>query len=441
MICLFSFSLLVWLSLGCLKASAVYIKKPVTESSEKVTIVFAHYDIQDFASFGEGRNYLSELIREFEKKHPNIEVKEEILPSYSDQQHQYLVINLEGKTTNIDVIALDVIWVKEFAKAKWILPLDDYIKEEDKRDFVPILIDQANTYQDRIYALPWMLNSGLIYYRKDLLEKYNFDPPKTFEELERQARYILKQENDPSLYGFVWQGTQQEGLVCNALEYIYGVGGKVLAKDHVAIDSMQVKKAFKYMKDMLDSGISPNIVKTSNITVTRRLFLEGHVIFIRDWAMISRQVTGKNSVMHGKVGILNVPHFEGYTNAPILGGHQLGINQYSKHPRESFEFINYITSPESQKYLALYAGYKPSRKSVYQDKELTALDPFLKRYYEEIVPTIQSRPLSPYYVMFSNILQSEFAAIVTGIRPIDEALTRAKTQIEFITNVSKENES
>lgn len=411
--------------------------KKIKAQSKITTIVFAHYEIQDSASFGNKTNAIKELIKKFEKIHPNIKVKEEILPNQSDIQHQYYVINLEGNTPNIDVLSMDVIWIKEFAKADWILPLDKYIDKSDFQDFLTPLLGPI-AYNNKIYASPWLLTSGALFYRKDLLEKYGFNAPKTFEELVKQSQYILKKENNHDLYGYLWQGNEQEGMVCNVLEYLYGMNGAILNGDKVVIDSSQNKKALEFLQNLFKNGISPDIVKTSNLIVNRRLFLQGHAVFMRDWSASYKQITGKDSPLYGKADMANIPHFQGYQSAPILGGHQLGINKSSKHPEESYEFIKFITSPESQKFLTLHSMFLPSRNSVYKDQKLLKTYPFLKTYYEDIIPTIKSRPLDPYYVMFSSALQSEFSAIIVGRQSIDKSLKIAKDQIEFIIDTSKD---
>ena len=431
--------IIIGLILTVITAGLFKQKTDKSKADSKVTtIVFAHYEIQDSASFGNKTDAIKELIKKFEKIHPNIRVKEEILPNQSDIQHQYYVINLEGKTPNIDVLSMDVIWIKEFAKAGWILDLDKYIDRKDFQDFITPLFIGSISYNNKIYASPWLLTSGALFYRKDLLKKYGFKAPQTFEELVKQSQYILKKENNPDLYGYLWQGNEQEGMVCNVLEYLYSLNGAILNGDKVIIDSPQNKKALVFLQSLFESGVSPDTVKTSNLIVNRRLFLQGHGIFMRDWSTSYKQITGKDSPLYGKAGMANMPRFEGYQNAPVLGGHQLGINKSSKHPKESYEFIKFITNPAAQKFLAMNSLFLPSRHSVYKDEKLVKAYPFLKTYYEEIIPTIKSRPLDPYYVMFSSVLQSEFSAIIVGRQSIDKSLKIAKDQIEFIIDSSKE---
>ncbi len=123
-----------------------------------------------------------------------------------------------------------MIWVAEFARAGWLRSLDSLLPPEARNEFFPGPIE-AVIWQGGLYAVPWFIEAGLLYYRKDLLETYGFAPPETWEELIQSAAAITAQE--PDLYGFVWQGKQYEGLICNALEYLWGNGGDILRNNRV----------------------------------------------------------------------------------------------------------------------------------------------------------------------------------------------------------------
>ena len=113
----------------------------------------------------------TQLINRFERENPGIKVKDETLPASTDEQHQFYVINLEGESADFDVLSMDVIWVPEFARAGWLKDLSHLLSEDEKIDFFQGPMD-AVTYNDRLYAIPWYIDAGLLYYRKDLLEKY-----------------------------------------------------------------------------------------------------------------------------------------------------------------------------------------------------------------------------------------------------------------------------
>ena len=77
---------------------------------------------------------------------------------------------------------MDVIWPPEFAAAGWVMELDDIFTTQEREKFLPRTI-LANTYQGKIYGVPLFIDSGLLYYRKDLLASYGFNPPRKWNEL------------------------------------------------------------------------------------------------------------------------------------------------------------------------------------------------------------------------------------------------------------------
>ncbi len=387
------------------------------------TIVFKHGKIAG----DPGR--FSSLLKRFEAQNPGIVVKEEALPASTDEQHQYYVINLEGGGADFDILSLDVIWVQEFARAGWLADISRLIPKDERGKFFQGPM-QAVTYKNKLYAVPWYIDAGLLYYRQDLLAKYAFPVPKTWDDLVRAAMTITSLE--PDVYGFIWQGKQYEGLVCNALEYMWSNGGEIIKDEKVVVYSPKNVAALEFMRNLINEvEISPELVTTAIEESTRHIFGQGKALFMRNWPYAWNIFQKEDSPIKGKIGVSTLPSFPGHNPASTLGGWQLGSNKYSKHPQAAEKLIKFMTSAEIQKELALSIGYKPTRIALYKDEDLLREQPFLGMLYDVFLHA-KPRPLSPYYMQITQILQPELSAILTGSKSPEEALKSAQKQIEKV---------
>jgi multiple sugar transport system substrate-binding protein len=398
------------------------------DDAQKVQIRFKHGKVTASSA------PIAALIDEFERRHPDIEVLDDVLPSNTDEQHRFYVINLEGESSDFDVLALDVIWVSEFSRAGWVLPLDELLTAADREDFFTGTLE-AVSYGGQVNAVPWFIGAGILYYRKDLLAAHGVQPPRTWTELLRIAEAVTADRDD--LHGFVWQGKQYEGLICNALEYMWSHGGGVFEQGEVALDRPENRKALAFMRDLVHrSRVSPDFVLTLTEEPARRTFQRGGAVFMRNWPYAWRLLQAEGSAVRDKVGATVLPSFEGHPSQATLGGWHLGVNRFSRQPEAAKKFVRFMTSFEAQKMLAMSAEYHPTRRSAYRDPELLAHDPFLGELFA-IFESARPRPVTPFYTMISQVLQLEVSAILAQIRDPAEAMASAQRQIEYILELEK----
>ncbi|MGB7054429.1 MAG: extracellular solute-binding protein, partial [bacterium] len=127
--------------------------------------------------------YWERIVREFTDS-TSIEVILLRQPTDTDQRRQGLIIPLRAGKNDPDVFIMDVIWVAQFAASDWLLPLTERLGRGDLTtdQFLRSIIQNVDTYRGEVVALPVYNDCGLLYYRKDLLQKYNLDPPVTWAE-------------------------------------------------------------------------------------------------------------------------------------------------------------------------------------------------------------------------------------------------------------------
>ena len=160
---------------------------------------------------------LPKLVKQFNKQSKDFKVTYQEMPVDTGQYFDKLRTQFQAGGGDIDVILGDVIWPAQFAVNGWVSDLSDRFKDTDA--FLPGPIE-ASTYDGKIWAVPWYTDAGLLYYRQDLLEKSGFsEPPATWAELQEMAAKVMKDEGIGN--GFVFQGDEYEGGVCNGCEYIW----------------------------------------------------------------------------------------------------------------------------------------------------------------------------------------------------------------------------
>src|SRR5262249_57197512 len=106
---------------------------------------------------------------------------------------------------------------------------------------------RAVTFEGRLYAVPWFLAVGLLYFRTDLVR----GAARTYDELRDLARHAMAR--DPRLSGFLWQGRQYEGLNCNVFEAVWGHGGELLRDGRISLDTPEARAGLGWLREAISS--------------------------------------------------------------------------------------------------------------------------------------------------------------------------------------------
>jgi multiple sugar transport system substrate-binding protein len=371
---------------------------------------------------------LRDLLARFSAAHPDLEVVTELLPNAPEMLHQHLLTSFESRSRDFDVVVADVIWVAELARAGWVADLSPWFPAATvRRDFLPGVAD-AVIVGERTFAVPWYVDVGLLYYRTDLVPR----APKTVAELEDFAR--AAQRADRSLYGYVWQGRQYEGLVCVGYEAGWAFGARTLDGERALVDSPEMAAGLGWLRSLVASGLSPRSVTSAGEEEARRVFQDGRAVFMRNWPYAFQEAQREGSRVAGRVGFAPLPTPGGEPGTGALGGWQLVVNASApaERQRAAAELVAHLTSAEANVTMALAYGRNPPRVAAYADPRLRDRAPFIAAL-EPLVRAARPRPVTPYYVMISDVLQSEFSAIVSGIRTPARALAQAQQLIDHVT--------
>ena len=342
---------------------------------------------------------------------------------------------LNAGSDKIDVLQLDVAQVGLLGPH--LLDLKPYSKGVEKLHFSGMI---SNSMQNgRLVAMPWFIDAGLLYYRRDLLDKYKQDVPKTWDELKSVSEVIQGAERraNPKLWGYVWQGRAYEGLTCNAIEWVSSFGGGTIVdvKGHVSIGNPAAAKALQTAAGWVGT-ISPSAVLTFGEEESRKMFQDGNAVFMRNWPYAWALSQAAGSPVKDKVGIAVLPRGSGATgsNAAALGGQELAVSKYTKHPALAADLVLYLTGEDVQKDRAIKASYNPTLNDLYRDPEVKRSNPFLG----SLLLTFYSAVARPSSVTASkyNQVSKEFWTAATDVlskrRPAQESVKQLEGKLTEI---------
>jgi multiple sugar transport system substrate-binding protein len=406
-----------WLAAACAGGGA--------EREPGLTLVFKHAKILGPSDPVPG------LLREFERRHPGVRVQAESMSWNSDDQHQFFVINLEGRGAAFDVMMLDVVWVAEFARAGWLLDLSAWVTREELAPHFPSTIEPA-TWGGRVWAMPWLMNVGVLYYRADLLAAHGLTPPRTWAELLQQIGRIREAARDPRLDGIVWQGKQYEGLTVNALEAIWSNGADVLGRDGTVFpDVERAARGLADLRALITTGLSPSWVTAADEELSRRHFGDGRAIFLRNWPYAMDLFQAEGSALRGRVGIAPLPGRAGSPGVASSGGAHLGVNRRTRHPELAAALVRFLAGAEAQRAMALGGALNPTRMALYHDPDVARAHPDFPAIHD-LMLAARPRPVTPAYLMLSTTLQPEFSAAIVGVKTPREAIEQSRRRLVYL---------
>lgn len=340
-----------------------------------------------------------------------------------------------AKSSDLDVINVDVVWpgmIKDH-----LIDLKPYSKGVEKEHFPSIVAN--NTADGKLIAMPWFTDAGLLYYRKDLLEKHGEKAPTTWEELAATAKKIQDAERkagNADMQGFVFQAKAYEGLTCDAVEWLWSYGGGNIVDDkgNITVNNPKAAKALNTAASWIGT-IAPTGVLNYGEEDARGVFQSGNAVFMRNWPYAWSLGNGKDSKIAGKIGVSALPKggADG-KNAATLGGWQLAVSKYSKNPKEAADLVMYMTSKEIQKERAIKGSYNPTIPALYQDKDVLAAAPFFGDLYNVFTSAVP-RPATATGLKYNEVSAAFWNAthdVLSGKEKAETSLGKLEGKLKQI---------
>ena len=353
----------------------------------------------------------AQVIKLYEQANPKVHVNLLELPTSSDDQRTQLVQREQAKSTECDVLGMDVIWTAEFAAQNWLRNVNQVIQARQS-EFIPSTLSTVKL-NNNYWAVPFNTNAGLLYYNTTKVHQ----APTTWQQAYQMAK---------GAGGVGYQGQSYEGLTVDFLELLYSDGGTVLSPSgkSATIDSPQAKQVLTFMQQGIKDGSVPQSVLTYMEEESRNAFQTGKVSILRNWPYVYSLA----KAAHVPFKVEPLPTFAGGKPAGVLGGYNLGISKYSKNPGAALSFINFATGPAAQAKFFITSSLPAVLTKTYSLPAVVKSQPFAPQLLKA-VEQAQPRPISPVYPQISQaIYKNVYSALSSGTAPAT-ALQNAQSQI------------
>jgi multiple sugar transport system substrate-binding protein len=355
------------------------------------------------------------------------------------------LLDLNAHTGAYDLIMLDDPWFPKFGNQQLLTELTPLLESRGQKgpdaDFVPasLALGREPYETGAFYALPYVGNSQLLFYRKDLFAKHNLKEPATWDEVLAAAKIISEQETAGApgggkVYGYVMRAAQGNAAVADFMPIFWAFGGEMFdAGGQPAVNSPEGIAALNFMLEL--GKYSPPGYASFNADDVGAHLLQGTAAISINWpAWISSFNDPAKSKVIGKMEFTSMPGAKNPGRAEI-GNWLIAIPRDSKNKEAACDFLVWATSVEQMKRSA-ERGNPPTRKSLFNDPELIKKFPAYPAQLRSLESS-RPRPRTPFWNEIENAFGIYLSKANSGELSAVDALNQANTEIAKILERGK----
>lgn len=349
-----------------------------------------------------------------------VEVDARLMPI--DKAFELATITLSAGDDAIDILYVNDTALKRFADKGWLLPLNDLweqYRDEYSFDDFPESVMQSLSLDGDIYAVPFLSNTMMFFYRRDLFEEAGVEPPET---IERYAE-LAEQFNSPRMAGTITSLKPVDAALNEAHWYMNAIGDGWFDDEYKPIfnneNGVRAIEMMKRIAQYAPPGFTAHANDESTINLQQGLAAMGIQWFTRAASMEDPE---KSRVV-GEIDWV----------APPEGGQRMANDGYaiskfsSADPEKLFKILATASDPENMRVAAQWV--LPPRRSLLTDKDLQAK----YRWYPAALNSLevgQAFPALPEFLEVGEIITRRIQQAVTGEMEVQAALDLAAGETE-----------
>ncbi len=354
---------------------------------------------------------IDSLIKEFEKQ-TNIKVNVTQL-SWSNGKSK--LIAAFNSNTPPDVLELGSDWVAQFSASNVLAEFN-----ENELGYFIEFSKSPSMWDNRYYALPWIVDTRVLFVNADILKKSNVEIiPHTWEEIISISSKINDRNNE--VYAIGVNGPDKNRLYKKAITYIWSANADWKYDE---ISSKENEYALNLYKQSAQNGI---VEIQRNLD---RLFIQGKLAFTISGAWLINMIKKDNPKLNYK--ITEIPNTKFHKGISFAGGEYIAVSKSSKNVSDAKKFALWLTDGKNTIEFCkkVPEGGFPADKRYFQDD-------FFKANSEKMVfaqQLLNSRmtPVHPKWLEIQDILEETYERVLYNYNTPKEALNLAKRKLSVI---------
>lgn len=382
--------------------------------------------LEFWAMGAEGEN-VRPLLDQFEAENPGVRVELQRLPWTS--AHEKLLTSYAGRGMP-DVSQLGNTWIAEMHALGALRDLTGDIRQSDGVDAADYFAGawDTNVIDDRVWGVPWYVDTRLLFYRTDLFREAGYDaPPATWDEWETAMRRV--------------QAIQPEGgypilLPVNEFEppLILALNTADLLRDGDRYGNFRsdgFKRAFGFYVGLYESGLAPATSGTEISNLYQEFARGRFASYITGPWNIGEFERRLPDSLQGAWATATLPGPDaGTPGVSVAGGSSLVVFEGTEHPEEAWALVAFLSRPEVQIAFNEVTGNLPPRESAWEQSGL-ADDPRARAFRDQL-RHVRPTPKIPEQERVAQALRevAEFAA--RGEMTVDQAAVRLDADVDRI---------
>lgn len=336
---------------------------------------------------------VEKLVADFERAHPEMKIDLVDL-TWSDGHEKIVVAFSTGSAP--DIVELGSDWIGEFAFKGVLADLTPFYDSAAQY----LLMWEPSTVGERVYAIPWLLGTRVLYYNRELMVRAGIQAdsaPTSWGQLLDYSKRISAL-GDP-FYGFGSNSAERHRLYKKFLPFLWSNGGRVLSDDGAAclLGENEAVNALEFYVSLSDAGY---------MDTQRGLddkFLVGELGFIISGDWLLKRIADRIPAF--SIGTAKIPSpDEGTGSVSFAGGEFLAVNAESKWKREALEFISYLVS-EVPDYDFCRAVGSPTPSNVEASRRILSESDSLSETFLHQIRVARAPPVHPQWVYIEEILE------------------------------------